>query len=188
MRYRLTTLLATVLVVFGLTGAVDSRADPTSVPLCTADSPDCVIGNWGQTEPDGLDANAVTKGAASLTSAQGRISIRPMPVAATADPMKKAAPSVKAVTSPVNFAPKETAALIAAIKRARFTKDGAFVSGDKQIASAAEAAAKKAGKTYTLTLYVKAPPTLKPDAAQSLTERVKAVNGVLTGTVDKPRS
>jgi hypothetical protein len=190
MRNTLRGIFVTLSLGLALSGPLDSHAQAISIPLCTPDSPDCVIANWGQTEPDGLDANAITKGGASLASANGHISIRPMPVAMTADAMKKSAPAVKAVTSPENFAAKETSALIAAIKRARFAKDGTIVSGDKQIATAAEAVTKKAGKGYTLTLYVKSPPTLKPDAADSLAKRVGTVNGILGNPAgsEKPRS
>jgi hypothetical protein len=191
MRFVLHVLFALIMAGFALAMPIDSRAQGVSIPFCTPDAPDCVIANWGQTEPELTgDSNAMAAARSPLASANARISIRPMPVAMTADAMKKSTPAVKAVTSPVNFAPKETAALVAAIKRARFAKDGTIVSGDKQIAAAAEAVTKKAGKGYTLTLYVKSPPTLKPDAADALAKRVGVVNGILGNPVgsEKPRS
>jgi hypothetical protein len=170
MRHAIRVFIAAL--ICGLSFSVAHAGTGVSVPICEPNSADCVISNWGHTEPE------------IVTSS---ISIKPMPVAVTN--AAAALPKINAVTSPVNFLPKETAALISAIKHARFAKDGSIVSGQEQIEAAADAIAKKAGKGYTLTLYVKQPAKLKPDVADAQAKRVVTIDGILAGKgADKPRS
>jgi hypothetical protein len=179
--FRITFVTAATALVFA---GVQPALAQDILTLCTPDLPDCVQPNWGMTEPDSTDA--LTTGNGRLAAASGRIAVKPMPVALKA----AATPSVKAVTAPTNYLPKETAALVAAIKRARFAKDGTIVTGQQQIAAAANAIASKAGKVYVLTLYVKTAAHVKPDTANALAKRVEAVNGALLipGETGKPRS
>lgn len=157
------------------------------VPLCPAGSPpDCVIPNWGQVQPDGVDSSISPTGGPSLAAVQDphrlRMAVQMMPTAAPAEAMapNTAAP-IKSVVSPQNLFPKETAALITALKRARFNADGTIKSGEAAIRRAAAAAARRAGNKYNLRLYIKVPQGLKPEQGAQLDKKVDALNVVLGG-------
>ncbi len=153
-----------------------------TVTLCPKTSvPDCVSPNWGETGPDGVDGAMAPLRGDSIASAigGGRLAIKLLPVAATPNRTQPAGAPLQTVVSPINLFPKETAALTSAIKQARFNPDGSIASGQERIASAAAAAARAAGKRYTLTLYIKVPQQLAPDESGLLGKKVQSINDVL---------
>ena len=164
------------------------------VPLCPQGSPpDCVVPNWGQVEPGATDDASTGNGSSNLARAsvapKPQMPVQMMPTAATADAM---APSrvaaVKSVVSPQNLFPKETAALLAALKRARFNPDGSIKTGEAAIKRAAAAAAQRAGNKFTLRLYIKVPQTLAPEVGAQLDKKVDALNAVLSTPYDGGQS
>lgn len=151
-------------------------------PLCPDGLPSCVVSNWGAIEPDGVDTQGV--GAIAPHNVDARrdriaMAIKPVPVA-DGRPAADAS-SVKALVSPQALFPKETAALVSAIDRARFHRDGTVASGGDRIAAAAAAVARQAGNRYVLTLYIKVPQRLGPDATGALNKKVASVNDLLGG-------
>lgn len=160
------------------------------VPLCPEGSPpDCVVPNWGQIEPGATDGASLSTANPSLAATPGspkpRMAVQMMPTAAPEAAMApSAAAPIKSVVSPQNLFPKETAALITALKRARFNADGTIKSGEAAIRRAAAAAAQRAGNKYTLRLYIKVPQSLKPEQGAQLGKKVDALNAVLGGAYD----
>ena len=115
------------------------------------------------------------------TAPKQRPPVHMLPTAAPATAMAPiGSSSLKAVVSPQGLFPKETAALLAALKRARFNEDGSIKSGEAAVRRAAAAAAQRAGNKYTLTLYIKVPQKLAPDRSVALGKKVDAVNAVLS--------
>jgi hypothetical protein len=161
-----------------------SRADD-SQPLCAPSLPGCVISNWGQVEPDSIDSAAVGTNARIASIPTGRIAMQVQPTAASTRARASAAgsgPTVKTVVSPTNLFPRETQALVAAIQRARFHRDGSIAKGGDAIAAAAAELARKADAKYTLTLYVKTPKGIRPDESSVLFKKVDAVNAAIGGS------
>lgn len=181
MRRLMLTLLALVLA---MSSSASRANDGTTVPLCPDPSaPDCVLSNWGQTGPDDGDGALASRRGDPMASGAGRqrMAVEVLPVATgpngtSGGPASKA--PLRTVISPINLFPKETAALISAIKRARFNPDGSIATGKERIATAAAAAGRKAGTRYTLTIYIKVPQQLKPEES-GLGKRVEAINEVL---------
>ncbi len=179
-----------LIVVLMLMWSTSYAGTGDTVPLCPdAASPDCVVPNWGGIgEPDGTDGAIAPRTDASLNTAP---TIRSKPVAVqlmpAAEPsaMSTGDAPLKTVVSPQNLFPKETNALTTALKRARFKADGSIATGGAAISRAAADAARKAGKKYTLTLYVKVPQALKPEAGALLDKKVRAINDVLSGRYAK---
>ena len=179
--------LAFVLLLLVSLASFAGTGDP--VPLCPAGAPpDCVDPNWGLIEPGAMDASIPATGpslAAATTASKPRMAVQMMPAAATT---QGAVAPLKSVVSPQNLFPKETAALLSALKRARFNSDGTIKTGEPAIRRAVAAAAQRAGNKYTLTLYIKVPQTLKPDMGTLLGKKVDALNAVLGDSYDLSQS
>ncbi|MEO8935677.1 MAG: hypothetical protein ABI277_16500 [Burkholderiaceae bacterium] len=159
--------------------AITCACADDSVPLCPdPSSPDCVVSNWGLIEP-GIMA------AAMAPVATPPVAVKLMPVATSTS---KANPPLKALVSPTGLFVNETKALTSAIRKARFNADGTIASGEAQIAAAAADIARKAGKKYALTLYIKVPQKIASDKSESLDKRVGAVNSVLSRSSDQGKS
>ena len=119
----------------------------------------------------------------ALTSQGPSMRVGTLPVAIAAGPAPGSSAAVKTVVSPLGLFPKETAALTAAIKRARFNADGSIASGESAISEAASAAARKANGKYVLTLYIKVSQGIKPDDGAALDTKVRSINALLMRTL-----
>lgn len=166
------------IVLLSMSSITCAYADD-SVPFCPdPSSPDCVVSNWGLIEPGIVDT-------ARAPVAGPSVAVKLMPVATSTS---KANPPVKALVSPTGLFVTETNALMSAIRKARFNADGTIARGEAQIAAAAAAVARKAGRKYALTLYIKVPQKFASDKSESLNKRVGAVNSVLSRSSDQGRS
>ena len=174
-----------VLVILLLLSSTSFAGTGDAVPLCPDGSPpDCVVPNWGMVEPGVSDNANFVHGTPSLAtmpaSPQPQMTVRMMPAASPTAMAPNAGSPIKSVVSPQGLFPKETAALVAALKRARFNADGSIKSGEPAIQRAAAAAAKLAVNKYALTLYIKVPQGLKPEQGALLGKKVDALNAVLS--------
>lgn len=151
------------------------------LPLCAPPlTPDCVDPKWGQIDPDTLVAGGdpSTMGIRA-TTVDAPIAVRLMPVEMQRDAAGPPATArLKAVVDATQRFARETAALTAAIRRARFDKQGNLVQGEAQIAAAAEAA-RKVPPEFALTLYVKAPARLDDAHREVIANKLAAINGIL---------
>lgn len=176
-----------VLVILLLLSSASFAGTGDPVLLCPEGSPpDCVVPNWGMVEPGVSDDASLARG--TPASPQPRMAVRMMPAAAPAAMAPNAASPIKSVVSPQKLFPKETEALVAALKRARFGADGSIKSGEPAIQRAAAAVAKRAANKYALTLYIKVPQGLNPEQGTLLGKKVDALNGVLGGAYDGSRA
>lgn len=152
------------------------------LPLCAPPlAPECVDPKWGLINPDTLEADAGATSTMGIRAAavDAPIAVRLMPVEmqrGTAGPPATA--RLKAVVDATQRFARETAALTAAIRRARFDKQGNLVQGEAQIAAAAEAA-RKVPPEFALTLYVKAPARLDDAHREVIANKLAAINGIL---------
>ncbi len=156
-----------------------------STTICTTGAPtNCVTTNWGHIVPDGTsDAmTPTTAPPAGTTLSHRRMAVQLMPVASS---RADAAMPVTTVLSPVDLFPRETLALQNAVRRLRFDADGKIVSGESVFAAAATAAANKAGRQYTLTVYIKVPQHIQDKESTSLARKVQSINDVLGKSLDR---
>lgn len=179
----------TITLFFSLVVATSSAHAQESVPLCAPPlNSDCVAPNWGQILPDGTDdsaSNAMQPLIARSLSTEARMTVQLLSVAAAASTnASKAGVPIKAVVGGAELFKRETDALTAAIKKARFDRAGRFVAGEARVAQAA-ARARKAAAGYALTLYVKAPSKFNSDQRSMLTGRIVSINRVLAATGSK---
>ncbi len=151
-----------------------------TVPLCAAPlDPDCVDPRWGQVDPDTLDSASGGAATAHAATVAAPASIRMLATSADATGSAHTHSSIKAVVDASKKFGQQTSALVTAIKRVRFDREGNVVKGADELAAAA-AAARDAAKGYELTLYIKTPGKLKPNSSADLTKKVRALNGTLT--------
>jgi hypothetical protein len=175
--------LPVIAVVLLLSMSSAYAGDTGSGTLCPDPKiPVCVVSNWGQIDPAGVDsAMAPTTSSAAQTAQGPHSTVRMMTIVTPPAATKPAATKpLQTLVSPNGLFPKETAALTAAIKNARFNADGVIVRGEKELAAAAAEAARRAGNKYVLTFYIKVSQQLKPDLAATLDKKVAAVNRLLS--------
>jgi hypothetical protein len=165
--------------------AVLVGSDAFAGPLCTPPLyKQCVLPQWGELDPSGLDSNnANATGAGTTAAADTRTKMTSMGrvrmmTAAYGAPKhgKSVAPKV-IVDDGKKFEP-ETTALIKAITRASFDKNGEVGEGKEAIVAAAEKL-QRVSAGYQLNLYLKATRKLRPDDVVALGKKVGSVNDLL---------
>lgn len=152
-------------------GAGTTRAQQTT-PLCTPPlPPDCVFPQWGATQPD--DTVGVTGGA--MIAAAGSRHVRLVRV--KTEPMPRNPPPKMLVDDGKRYA-SETGGLIAAIRRARFDKEGTLVSGGDAIRERTRVL-RAASPNHHLNLYVRGAAKQSDRDRRLLGRKVAQLNDLL---------
>jgi hypothetical protein len=165
-----------ILTVILLAAFVDGYAMPLCAPPLDAD---CIYPQWGEFDPSGLSSDSLSsKSVGNGAMAQDKGMAIHMTTAAYTPPSRKSAVAPKVIVDDGKKFEPQTKALVAAIERASFDKEGKFVKGGEAI-SAAATKVQQVSAGYQLNLYLKARSTLKPDAAAAIGRKVTAINEVL---------
>lgn len=178
---------------------VHSPAVAQEMVLCSPPlTADCVDPRWGQIDPSSLVGGGSASDASSPMALRSAGQDSPIAVRMQPTEMRREAVGppanarIKAELDVTARFAKETAALTAAVKRARFDGRGNLVRGEEQIAAAAQIA-RQVPQEYALTLYVKAPTRLDAKQRELLENKLASINRILVrragrGDPSKPNS